>query len=502
MTPHLLERLMLNTHRSGWMAGTLAIVITIPAFVEAQRPGGPLISEVAQAMGGRDRVLAVRTIALEGTGENYNLGQNASPYAPLQVYAVTSYKRSIDFANRRWQQDQTREPRFVTSFFPPARQRIGFDSVAYDIVSDTLTRRSSLRADIDRADELVYDPIGFIQTALRAGSELTEEQPRGGFRYVRMNVAGNKFGVLIDRATKLPATIERIVYHPMLGDVLLETRFSNWATVDGIRVPMRIEQRLDSRWPLSDIKLSAVRVNADVGDLAAPSTVKSAPPPTNIIAVTVDTIAPGVWYLAGQSHNSVAIEMRDHLLLVEAPLSDDRTLAVIRRARELAPGKPIRAVITTHHHFDHAGGVRAAISEGLTVITQSSNVPFFQNLARRKHGIVRDALARSPRAARVEGVTTKRVLTSGTRTVEIHHIRGSQHAGTLLMVYLPAEKLLIEADVFTPPPANAATIPPAPFVANLAENIDRLGLDVERIVPIHGRVVPVADLRAAVAASR
>ena len=493
---------MLNAHRSGLIAGTLAVVIAIPAFVNAQRPGGPLIAEVAQAMGGRDRVLAVRTIALEGTGENYNLGQNASPYAPLQVYAVTSYKRWIDFSNRRWRQDQTREPRFVTSFFPPARQRIGFDSVAYDIVSDTLTRRSSIRADIDRADEFVYDPIGFIQTALRPGTEVTEGQLRGRLRYVRMSVAGNKVGALIDPVTKLPTTIERIIYNPMLGDVLLETRFSNWTTVDGIRIPMRIEQRLDSRWPLSDIKLSAAKVNADVGDLSAPATVKSAPPPANVITVTVDTIAPGVWYLAGQSHHSVAIEMRDHLLLVEAPLSDDRTLAVIRRARELRPSKPIRAVITTHHHFDHAGGVRAAMSEGLTVITQSANVPFFQNLARRKHSIVQDALARSPRAVRVEGVTTKRVLVSGTRKVEIYHIRGSQHAATLLMVYLPTEKLLIEADVFTPPPANATTLPPAPFVKNLAENIDRLGLDVERIVPIHGRVVPIADLRAVVAAQR
>jgi glyoxylase-like metal-dependent hydrolase (beta-lactamase superfamily II) len=194
--------------------------------------------------------------------------------------------------------------------------------------------------------------------------------------------------------------------------------------------------------------------------------------------------------------------MRDHLLLVEAPLSDDRTLAVIRRARELRPGKPVRAVITTHHHFDHIGGVRAAMSEGLTVITHSSNVPFFQNLSKRQHTIVRDALARSPRTVRIVSVATKRVLTSGARTVEIHHLSGSQHAGSMLLVYLPAEKLLIEADVYSPPAANATTVLPAPFAANLVENIDRLGLNVERIVPIHGRVVPVADLRSAVTVSR
>jgi glyoxylase-like metal-dependent hydrolase (beta-lactamase superfamily II) len=480
-----------------WRCLIGVLLVSLPGVLEAQRPGRPLIDEVAQAMGGADRILAVRTLLLEGTGENYNLGQNPLPDAALPMYAVTSYKRWIDFANKRWRQDQTREPRFITGNITPARQRTGFDSVAVDIVSDTLTRRGTLAAETDRSVEFMYHPIGFMQAALKPGTELTEEAGRAGMRYVRMNAGGVKLGMLVDPGTKLPASIERIADNPMLGDVLLETRFSDWITIDGMKLPMRISQRLDSKWPLWDIRLSASKMNSDIGDITAPAAVKSAAPFTTPITVTVDSVAPGVWYLAGQTHHSVVIEMRDHLLLVEAPQSDDRTLAVIRKARELRPAKPLRAVINTHHHFDHAGGIRAAISEGLTVIAHSSTVPFYQNLAKRQHSIVRDALARSPKPARIESVTTKRVLTSGGRKVEIHHIEGSQHAGSLLMVYLPVEKLLIEADVYSPPALNATTSPPAPFAANLVQNIDRLGLNVERIVPIHGRVVPVSDLRAA-----
>jgi glyoxylase-like metal-dependent hydrolase (beta-lactamase superfamily II) len=157
----------------------------------------------------------------------------------------------------------------------------------------------------------------------------------------------------------------------------------------------------------------------------------------------------------------------------------------------------VRAVINTHHHFDHAGGLRAAMSEGLTVITHAGNVAFFRDLARRRYQIVEDALSRTPRTPRVEGVATRRVLADSTRRVEVHHIRGSQHAATLLMVYLPAERLLIEADVYSPPAPNVTSPPPAIFAPNLVANIDRLGLQVDRIVPIHGRVVPVSDLRAA-----
>ncbi len=254
-------------------------------------------------------------------------------------------------------------------------------------------------------------------------------------------------------------------------------------------------------------RISIERASSAVSTMSATASLRSraAPPPAPTVTVTVDTVAPGVWFLAGQSHHSVAIEMRDHLLLVEAPVSEARTLAVIRRARELRPAKPLRAVINTHHHFDHAGGVRAAMSEELPVVTHTGNVAFFRDLARRRHQIVVDSLAANPRAARrarVEGVAAKRVMSDGTRTVEIHHIRGSPHAETLLMVYLPAERLLIEADVYTPPAPNAASPPPpAVFAPNLVENIDRLGLQVDRVVPIHGRVVPMSDLRAAAQAA-
>ena len=108
--------------RSIFLPSAFALVVlTLAATADAQRPAKPLIEELARAMGGSDRILAVRTIVVEGTGENYNLGQNILPDAPLPVFAVTAYSRSIDFANRRWRQDQMREPRFVTGNVTPGR---------------------------------------------------------------------------------------------------------------------------------------------------------------------------------------------------------------------------------------------------------------------------------------------------------------------------------------------------------------------------------------------
>ena len=87
-----------------------------------------------------------------------------------------------------------------------------------------------------------------------------------------------------------------------------------------------------------------------------------------------------------------------------------------------------------------------------------------------------DHLAKSGKKAMVEGVRDRRVLSDGTRTVEIRHIAGILHADDMLMVYLPKEKLLIEADAYTPPAPNVAPMTlPNPFTISLVENITKQG---------------------------
>lgn len=479
-------------------AALAALMVSSPAV--AQQSGTGLIGDVARAMGGRDAVLAVRTLILQGTGENYNLGQNRTPDLTLPVYAVTKYLRAYDFQNSRWRQDQTREPRFPTGVVAPARQRVGYDVVGYDITSDTTMRRVGARPTLDRAAELIYHPVGFIQVALQPGAQVTEQASSGGSRVARLVSNGESYTMVVDRRTLLPLRIERTIHHNMLGDAVLSTELSNWSPVSGVQLPMRIVQRLDATWPLADLTISGAAVNGDPGDLALPANVKTAEVPTVPVNVTVDSIAPGIWYLTGGSHHSVVIEMSDHLVLVEAPLNDERTLQVIRVARALRPAKSLRTVINTHHHFDHSGGIRAALSEGLTVITHDKNRQFFQDLAKRRFTIAPDRFATNPTRPVIDGVSGGSVISDGRRTIDLREIQGSAHSESMLVVYLPAEKLLIEADLYSPQAANVTTPPVAPFAKDLVANIARLGLSVERIVPIHGRVVPVSDLSATAAA--
>ncbi|HTF13170.1 MAG TPA: MBL fold metallo-hydrolase, partial [Burkholderiales bacterium] len=187
--------------------------------------------------------------------------------------------------------------------------------------------------------------------------------------------------------------------------------------------------------------------------------------------------------------------MKDHVVLVESPLYDERALPVFEAVKKLVPGKPIRYVVNSHTHFDHAGGLRAAAAEGATIITQSQNKPYFEKAFIIPNRIAPDALAKSGKQPKIEGVGEKRVLTDGARTIEIHRLKNSVHTDTFLIVYLPREKLLIEADAYTPlPPDAQAPTPPNGNNVNLVENIEQLKLAVERILPLHGRMVPTAEL--------
>src|SRR5437899_346748 len=235
-----------------------------------------------------------------------------------------------------------------------------------------------------------------------------------------------------------------------------------------------------------------------VGDTAAPAPVALAQRQFELWTTPHGIIKAAMKYNATVEGRTISFAVPDRFR-ARATLNDDRAMGVIMAVRELVPTKPIAYVVASHHHFDHAGGLRAFASVGVTVVAHESDRAFLTQALAAPATISPDLLAKSGRKAKVEGVRDRRVMNDGTRTVEIHHVVGNNHEDGMLMVYLPKEKLLIQADMFTPPPPNAP--PPAtvnPNTVNLADNIAKFGLTVEQHLPLHGRIVPMADLNKAI----
>jgi glyoxylase-like metal-dependent hydrolase (beta-lactamase superfamily II) len=246
--------------------------------------------------------------------------------------------------------------------------------------------------------------------------------------------------------------------------------------------------------PVLVLSVSGLKTNGPVS--TAPPSATPAPPPVAVgldPPVQTDKVAEGVYYLKGGTHHSVAVEFLDHAVLIEAPLNEQRSLAIIGEVKKLMPNKPIRYVVNTHHHFDHSGGLRTFVDAGATIITHESNARFFSIGLSAPRTLNPDALARSQKKPIIETVTEKRTLSDSLRTLDLHVIRDNPHHDGIVIAFLPKEKMLIEADVYTP--GSVVDRDTASFI----DNVERLKLEFETILPLHGSLKPArADLYAAI----
>jgi glyoxylase-like metal-dependent hydrolase (beta-lactamase superfamily II) len=219
-------------------------------------------------------------------------------------------------------------------------------------------------------------------------------------------------------------------------------------------------------------------------------------------------LADGV-YLIMPAYAALAVDFKDYIVVIEGPQSEARATAIIDETKKVIPNKPIRYLVNTHIHFDHASGLRTFIAEGATIITHSSNKSYIEKVvAAMPHALNPDKLSQSTNKVNVETMGDKKVLTDGNHVIELHRLKDSLHNDGLIMAYLPKEKILVEADAFNPP-AQADAPPPTtvnPNNTNLADNLNRLKLNVETIVPVHypadGRKVTMAELQKAIGGTR
>ncbi len=455
-------------------------------------PERQIIDDAATALGGAQRLGAVKTLVIQGSGTNGNLGQDMTPDATGQTFTVSDYTRAVDVAGGRVRIEQTRTPTFNYFQGPqPQKQVLGVDGdVAYNVAANGNATRASDIVARDRRAEFFHHPITIVRAALDPMAVLTNPRTLGSERIVDVTIGGGRpFTLAIDATTHLPTRVVSMTDNLNLGDVAIETSFSDYQDISGLKLPTTLTTRTD-KWTTATLQVSKQSVDADAGNLAVPDAARTAAaisgiPPAN---VTAESIAKGVWFLAGQSHHSVLVEFSDHLMLIEAPQNDTRALAVIAKARELVPGKPLTQVVNSHHHFDHSGGIRAAVSEGLEVITHKANAGFYEDAIKRTHSLVPDALAKNPKPLKITTFDDELTLKDAAMTVNLYQIAGSGHGDTLVMAYFPRERILVEADVYSPGGAIA------PYAANLLENVKKRNLRVDRIVPIHGAIAPFAEL--------
>lgn len=211
--------------------------------------------------------------------------------------------------------------------------------------------------------------------------------------------------------------------------------------------------------------------------------------------VADDDLGNGAWLITG-GYASVVVNQGDYITVIEGPQNEMRAEQIITEAKKLVPGKPIKYVINTHAHFDHSGGLRAFVAEGATIVTSQGNKGYYEMLFANPHTIQPDRLSMmSPQPkTMVEYVGESKKMMGGGNEIDLYKVDNSMHNDSMLMVYLPKQKVLVEADEFNVlNPIPTAPVPnPNQYQVNLLANIERLHLDIDRIIPIH---LPNPDTR-------
>ncbi len=467
----------------------------------ASGPAAPdaatLITRAEQALGGA----TATTLSVSARGSGNTFGQAFQPGNPWPALNYSVLARSMNFETGAMREEFGRsraEPNGggAVPLMGQGEQRavaLVREGFAWNLAGTAATA-APLAVAARQHDLWLSTPHGAMKAARKFNATSGARSVDGKtLNTLSFAVPGAFAAIVVLAEDHTVSRIESTLPHPVLGDTAVVTTFSDYRDIGGaLRFPMRLRQSMGS-YEVLDVTASQVTMGPPV-DITVPDNVLSFRE-----TVTSTLVTEGVWFLAGGSHNSVAIEMAGEIVLVEAPLYDGRTLAVFNTANALVPGKKVGTVINSHHHFDHAGGLRAAVGEGATLVVSGPAKPYLERLFANPNRIAPDHMAKSGKSPRIVGYSGKHVISDGRRTIEVHEIQGSIHAQGFNLVWLPKERLLVQADAYTPGPPNSPP-PPVPNAnhVNLVQNIERLGLDVDRILPLHSRVVPMSELLVAI----
>ncbi len=481
-----------------------------------------LINDAAKAMGGMGALRALKSQAVEAEGKQFNTafplqfkpGGQISSFRYTLTRDLVQPRMKLEWDARHLTRNE--EIRFVEIIDGTAgllQEGTGAASKQSPLHPGRLATR--MRDEKRSAPKLIRTAAA--QKSLRQLPDADVDGVKNRVLYFKDDA--DEFRIYLDAKTSLPTQTDILDSDPLEGDTSYLLRYGDWRKVDGVMMPHSLRYEINGRL-FQEEQLKSIRHNvpASAEVFSIPESIRNqkpdaAPVPSQWIlrrmagnvsyqdfgrAANIEwlKLADGVHKVAGGSHATVVIEMRDHLIAVEGPLYEARTAPVVKSIKERFPGKPIRYVVPTHHHLDHSGGIRAFMAEGATLVVPFVAKDFYTRVARAAHTRQPDSLERNRRTVVLEAFGgAPRVLTDGSRRVEVHPMPTS-HAEDIVVVYLPADKMLIEADHISP---RGGQVRPAPLVKEFVAGLDKLGIDVATIVGIHGDSVSMQATRAAAA---
>jgi glyoxylase-like metal-dependent hydrolase (beta-lactamase superfamily II) len=471
------------------LALTTGVASIAPNRVVGQTPAA-IIQRAVDAVGGANALRGLTSTVTDINAAIFALGQEETPLSPARATFSTA-RIVYDFSGNRYAiQQENRGPAG-----PPARiRRVMAGGVG--MVVNNVTENPDTRAGVAASERAMRtSPLRLLRTALESPGSLRGAQAKRwrGEIMDAVRLSGQDTATMyFDRGSGLLTVVEVVTDDPILGDRRTATWYTRWQEAGPLKLPRQIDTEVNGRLSQHQV-ITTATVNGTLADsmFAIPDSIRtraSNAPAVAAVPVNLVEIAPGVWRAEGGTHFSLVVEQPNRLVVVEAPLNAPRTRAVLDTLRSRFPAKRVGLVVNTHHHWDHAGGIREYLASGVPVATHRRNVDFVRGIGSAPKTVVRDALSRGRAAPAITAVGDSLALGTGDSRVVLYRLP-SAHAEGILAAYVPSARILFVADVLSP----GANLPAlgSQEVAALGRSA---GLTIERVVGAHGGIAPWADV--------
>ena len=465
----------------------LAAAFILVACAEPAPPpppdAGVLLGDARATMGAD----GLNSIEFSGSGQDATVGQPWNINEGWPMWSVQDYNRVINYGAMASRQSAVREIADPLKLGGGGAQ----PGTAPQNQNSTVTADSGFNQKL----QVWLTPHGFLELATESNPTITSETMDGA----RYNVASfsvpdgdisHEMRGYFNAESNLLEEVQTWVDNPVYGDMIIEAEFGNYQDFGGTMFPTSYVQKQGGFHTL----------NLTINDVI-PNTSASAEPPEGGGrggrggrggGAAADAPPPfveigdGIFVLDG-GYQSVAVEFAEFSVVIDGLQNNARAADIIEATKAVIPDKPIRYWVSTHLHFDHIGGIRDMVAEGVTILTHEGNVAFLEDVLDNPRTMNPDRLSASPMAPMVQGTADTFVLEDATQLLELYKLEGSLHADDMMIAYLPSINTIVSADLAQPwmNPAFGGGDGPHPFLVHLADELDRIGMAYDQFVPVH-----------------
>jgi glyoxylase-like metal-dependent hydrolase (beta-lactamase superfamily II) len=479
------------------LLAALACVTGTPRVWARGATARATLEAAAEALGGMDRVQRIKNITLLGYGEYaYQFGGGnvvESPRGAQRMIAANELRRVYDLENDRFKLYERRNMLFTfaderMTTWKPTTQILDGD-IAYSIApGGTVARmRRWIQASwfLDGVHMLrmwkLNNPVAAVRAALDPGTQISNDHTDGAEQVMDLKLKeGDKLTLAFDRRTHLPAWVRWVNPHNNFGQLTFTTYFEGYTPNDGIMLPLSYDTRVD--WRNVDyfrMYVDSYDIDGKIVDLAAPAAVRNAPEPTEPMPpIKITPIAPHIWYLTHNHDGTTVFEFADHLALFEIN-TFSMAQATIDAAKTLVPGKLPTQLFFSHAHPDHVEGIRVAVANGMTVYGRPGNEGILREMVEHPAPDFPDLQARHPKPLKYVPFDEHLRLSDSMMTVDLYWSRTNLHMADGTFAYVPAAKVMAEADMATASPDYQF------WPDNYMDAIEYYKLDVQTLLPVH-----------------